>query len=66
MVFILEIGFDDDGTDEVSVELERLFIVVVSISVINEDAVLSIELSYECDIVDDDDDDEYGTEVASY
>jgi hypothetical protein len=66
MVFIVEIGIDDDDTDEVSVELKTLFIVVVvSISIINEDVIVSIEVSYECDIVDDDDD-EYGTEVVSY
>jgi hypothetical protein len=44
MVFIVEIGFDDDGTDEVPVELETLFIVFVSISVINEDAVVCISV----------------------
>jgi hypothetical protein len=54
----------DDGGDEVSVELETLFIVVVSILVINEDATVSIEVTYGCDIVDDDDDDEYGTEIV--
>jgi hypothetical protein len=53
----------DDGRDEVSVELETLFIVVVSILVINEDAPVSIEVTYGCDIVDDDDD-EYGTEIV--
>ncbi len=64
-MFIVEIGIDDDDTDEVSVELKTLFIFVVSISIINEDVIVSIEVSYECDIVDDDDD-EYGTEVVSY
>jgi hypothetical protein len=44
MVFIVEIGFDDDDTVEVPVELERLLIVVVSISVINEDAVVCISV----------------------
>jgi len=62
MVSILVMCFDDDGTVEVSVELETLLIVVVSISLVNEDLVVSVEVSYECDIVDD----EYGTEVASY
>jgi hypothetical protein len=58
--------FDDDGTVEVSFEIETLFIVVVPISLVNEDVVVSIEVSYDRDIVDDDDDDEYGTEVPSY
>jgi hypothetical protein len=65
MVFIVEVGFDDDGTEEVPVGVETLLIVYVSISVINVGVIVSIEVSYECDIVDDDDD-EYGTEVVSY
>ncbi len=66
MVSTLVMCFDDDGTVEVSFEIETLFIVVVPISLVNEDVVVSIEVSYDRDIVDDDDDDEYGTEVPSY
>jgi hypothetical protein len=51
---------DDDGTNELSVELEILLIAVVATWVSDEDVVISIDVAYECDV---DDDDRYSLEV---
>ncbi len=51
---------DAGGTEELSVELEVLLIVVVATPVSDEDVVLSIEVAYECDV---DDNDEYSVEI---
>jgi hypothetical protein len=45
---------DDDGTDELSVELEILLIAVVGTWVSDEDVVISMEVAYECDVDDGD------------
>ncbi len=45
---------DDDGTDELSVELEILLIAVVGTSVSDEDVVISMEVPYERDAGDND------------
>jgi hypothetical protein len=41
---------DDDGTDELSMELEILLIAVVGTPVSDEDIVISMEVEYECDV----------------
>jgi hypothetical protein len=51
---------DDDGKEELSVELEILLITVVSTSVVDEDVAISMEVAYECDV---DDDDRYSLEI---
>ncbi len=51
---------DDDGTEELSVELEILLIVVVATSIGDEDVVISMEVAYECGL---DDDDRYSLEI---
>jgi hypothetical protein len=49
----------DDGTDELSVELDILLIVVAASSVSDEGVVISMEVAYERDV---DDNDEYSLE----
>jgi hypothetical protein len=51
---------DDVGTEELSVELEILLIVVVATSIGDEDVVISMEVAYECGL---DDDDRYSLEI---
>jgi hypothetical protein len=51
-VWVVVICVDDN--DELSVELETPLIVVVTNSVSGEDVVVSIEVAYECAIVDND------------
>ena len=41
---------DDDGKDELSIELDAAVIVVVPTSVSNEDVAVSIEVACDCDV----------------
>jgi NADH:ubiquinone oxidoreductase subunit 4 (subunit M) len=51
---------DDDGAEELSVELEIVLIVVLATSIGDEDEVMSMEVAYECDV---DNDDRYSLEI---
>jgi hypothetical protein len=45
---------DEEGREELSVELEILWIAVVGTCVSDEDVVISMEVAYECDVDDGD------------
>jgi hypothetical protein len=54
VVALAIISVDDDGREELSVELEILLIAVVGTWVSDEDVVISMEVAYECDVDDGD------------
>ncbi len=60
VVPMVVICVDDNRREELSVELKTLFIAVVSTSVIDDDAAVSVEVVYEFDVGDND---EYSTDA---